>query len=65
MASNLNIRSTVEHPMRNLKHTLEMIQSTQDLQLPHSLIYALNDEQQAAQLIIAIACIKNITPQWH
>lgn len=51
--------------MRNLKHTLEMIQSTQDLQLLHSLIYALNDEQQAAQLIIAIAYLKNITPQWH
>ena len=51
--------------MRNLKHKLEMIQSIQDLQLPHSLIYALNDEQQAAQLITAIACLKNITPQWH
>ena len=49
--------------MPNLKHKLEIIQSTQDLQLPHSLIYALNDEQQAAQLITAIACLKNITPQ--
>ena len=26
--------------MPNLKHKLEIIQSTQDLQLPHSLIYA-------------------------
>lgn len=51
--------------MRNLKHKLEMIQSIQDLQLPNSLIYSLNDEQQAAQLITAIACLKNITQQWH
>ena len=51
--------------MRNLKHKLEMIQSIQDLQLPNSLIYALNDEQQAVQLITAITCLKNITQQWH
>ena len=65
ITSRRDISSTVEQPMRNLKHKLEMIQSIQDLQLHNSLIYSLNDEQQAAQLITAIACLKNITQQWH
>ncbi|WP_171263301.1 hypothetical protein [Acinetobacter sp. ANC 4648] len=51
--------------MRDLKRKTEMIQSIQDLQLPNSLIYALNDAEQAHDIVEAICCLKNITQQWH
>ena len=51
--------------MKDQKHKIEMIRSIEQLQLPTQLIQALDDAQQAENVVNAINHLKHMTYQWH
>ena len=51
--------------MTDQQHKVEMIRSIEQLQLPNHLIQALDDAQQADNIVQAINCLKHISHQWH
>lgn len=51
--------------MKDQKHKIEMIRSIEQLQLPTQLIQALDDAQQAENVVNAINHLKYMTHQWH
>lgn len=50
--------------MTDQKYKLEMIRSIENLQLSETWIHALDDEEQALDVIKAIDILKNFSEQW-
>lgn len=51
--------------MTDLQHKVELIRSIQALQLPETLLHALDDAQQAAGVIEAVDCLQHWAEQWN
>jgi hypothetical protein len=51
--------------MTDLQHKVELIRSIHSLQLPETLLHALDDAQQAQRVIEAVACLQHWGEQWN
>lgn len=51
--------------MTDLQHKVELIRSIQSLQLPETLVHALDDEQQARAVIEAVDGLQHLVEQWN
>ncbi|MFU9047290.1 hypothetical protein ACNAUY_12980 [Acinetobacter tibetensis] len=51
--------------MTDLQHKGELIRSIQSLQLPETLLHALDDAQQAPSVIEAIDYLQHWVEQWN
>ena len=51
--------------MTDLQHKDQLIRSIQSLQLPETLLHALNDAQQATAVIEAVDGLQHLIEQWN
>ena len=51
--------------MTDLQHKAKLIRSIQSLQLPETFIHALEDAQQAPNIIEAVDCLQHWAEQWN
>ncbi|MCU4413367.1 hypothetical protein KTH71_04820 [Acinetobacter sp. WU_MDCI_Axc73] len=51
--------------MRDTVHKNQVIQSIRHLQLSESLVIALDDVQQAKEIIVMLDSLQHFSEQWH
>ena len=51
--------------MTDLQRKVELIRSIQSLQLPETLVHALDDAQQARAVIEAVDGLQHLVEQWN
>lgn len=51
--------------MTDLQHKVKLIRSIQSLQLPETLVHALDNAQQARAVIEAIDGLQHLVEQWN
>lgn len=51
--------------MRDSIHKKQIIQSIRDLQLSETLVIALDDAQQATDIIVMLDSLQRFSEQWH